>query len=403
MSVTITYHILFEVNILHHYLLDAGTTSFNTMTVEQQAEVMLKYDIRELFDVIPTGQCQKILNAHHCVMKATSQGIIVGIRAEEAEGTEGYKPFNPFSDDTEFTFILRLRDMNLLNYSALPFPGNTGTMYVFHNNSSLSPKSFPHIAANPPSFHGDGRNYYPGDMLSDNPASASTLFTALRKTVNNPASNTDRWLAEPMTGDNPVYANENDRQPLERGLVFYPALHVYRKEEVTVVNEAGNIVTPSVDVAEGNNTGIQLDMRPFPDGFYTLHMLSEDEPEHEESYTFYLFKERISPFGMIKLALHAYDDAYNMLNPNGTLRSPVYRLHFRNRRTYWRYLSKDFHTPFVTEEPLPLTRDGVVPNLTAKNKDNEDVDLPNPGKAPVKTEALSDPNEDKFYSEIHLH
>ncbi|TVR38447.1 MAG: hypothetical protein EA394_10830 [Bacteroidia bacterium] len=402
MSATITYHILFEVNILHHYLLDAGTSSFNNMTVEQQAEVMLKYDIRELFDIIPTEQCQKILNAHHCVMKATSQGIIVGIRAEDEGIAEGVKPFNPFADDTEFTFILRLRDMNLLNYSALPFMGNTGTMYVFHNNSNLSPKSFPHIAANPPAFHGDGRNYYPGDMLTDNPADPTILYMALRKTVNNPASNNDGWMVEPMAGTVPVYANENDRQPLERGVVSYPALHAYLKEEVTLMNEAGNIVTPSVDVPEGDETIIQVDMRPFPDGFYTLHMLSEDEPEHEESYTFYLLKERISPFGMIKLALTAYDDAYNMLNPNGSLRSPVYRLHFRNRHTYWRYLSKDFNAPFVTGEPLPLTRYGIITNLTAKNKNNEDVDLPNPGKAPVKTEALIDPDEDKFYSEIHI-
>ncbi len=92
-----------------------------------------------------------------------------------------------------------------------------------------------------------------------------------------------------------------------------------------------------------------------------------------------------------------------MLDPQGFMRSPVYELRFRNRRTRWRYIGKKFNDTSVTDTPLPLTRFGFIENVTVKDKNGIPVtDLPNPTLSIIKTEALVKTTEKYFYSEIHI-
>jgi hypothetical protein len=402
MAVTITYNMLFEVKILHHFFLNKGETIFDSMSDEDKALIMLNYDVREFFDIYPTPECLKTLNAHNCVFKATSQGIIIGIRAEsDDQNPPNFNPFNPFSTDQVFTFVIQLKDMGFMNYTALPLTGNSGKIYVFGNLTSSSPKSYPSIASNPSIYEVD-TEYYPGDMLAGDTDNLTTLFTALKKTTS-PVTNTDDWMAETLADNIPLsYANKNDQHSVVHGTLLYKVSVPDITPSITVKTASGITISPEINILAGEYRTVQIDMRRFPDGFYTIHFEYPDPP-YDDDIRFYLFQQRSNPFGIFNLALQSDNPDYNMIDGNGFLRSPVYELRFRNRHTYWRYVGKAFNANSVTENPLPLTRFGVITNVTVKDKDGADVeDLPNPGYAPVKTEALSKPNENKYYSEIHI-
>jgi hypothetical protein len=402
MAVTITYNKLFEVKILHHFFLNKGETGFDSMTDEDKALTMLKYDVREFFEIYPSPECQKALNSHNCVFKATSQGIIIGVRAEsDDQNPPNFSLFNPFDDEQVFTFVIQLRDIGFMNYTALPFTVSPGKMYVFSNLTSGSTKSYPALSSNPPLFEAD-TEYYPGDMLGNDPDNLSTLFTALNKTTN-PVTNSTDWMIETLADNVPLtYANINDQHSVVRGILRYKVSETDVTPSITVKTAAGITITPEINILAGEYRTVQIDMRVFPDGYYTIHFEYADPP-YDDDIAFYLFQQRSNPFGIINLSLLNDNVNYSMIDANGFLRSPVYELRFRNRRTYWRYVGKAFNANSFTENPLPLTRYGVITDVKVKDKDGADVeDLPNPGYAPVKTEALSKPAENKYYSEIHI-
>lgn len=402
MGVTISYNILFEVRVLHHYFLNKGETVFDNMSPEEQAAIMLTYDVRDFLEIYPTPECIKVLNAHKCIFKATSQGIIVGIRAEaNNENPPRYLPFNSFPINQMFAFVIQLRDMNFFNYTAIPLIENSGKTYIFNNFVSGSPLQFPELSVIPGVFV-NGTDYYPGDMVSNDPNNFTTLFTAINKT-GNPTTNTSDWLAENQSENIPVnYANASDRHHVIHGMLIYKVSVPGLAPAITVKTSAGEIISPEISILSGDHRTVQIDMRGFPDGYYTVDFESAN-PSYSDHLSFYLLNSRTRPFGIMNLKILSNNLAYNMIDEIGSLRSPVYNLRFRNRRTYWRYVGKNFDAGSVTANPLPLTRFGLIPDVTVKNKDGEDVfNLPNPGSAPIKTEALSNPEENKFYSEIHI-
>lgn len=402
MSVSITYNILFEVKIMHHFFLNRGTAIFDSMSVADQADVMLKYDVREIFEIVPTEECMKIMNANKCIFKATSSGIIVGLRAESnQQQPPKFKPFSSLADDLAFTFIVKLRDFDFMNYTALPFTGNSGQAFIFQNIVAGAPKKFPALSAIPPVFEA-AKEYLPGDMLSDNASNQTKLFTALRKTTQNTSTATD-WLTELSAANLPMqYANANDRYPLVRGIFTYPVKDADTEPTATVKTATGITVTPKVTLLAGDFRSVQIDMRELPDGFYTVHFESA-APAYSDDVAFYLLQQRENPFAIIRLHVKSDNAAYSMLDPQGFMLSPVYELRFRNRSTHWRYVGKKFNDASVTSAPLPLTRFGFIENVAVPDKDGHLVDnLPNPAVSIIKTEALTKTTEKNFYSEIHI-
>lgn len=402
MSISITYGILFEVKIIHHFFLNKGENAYDAMSDADKANMMLKYDVREIFEIVPTEECSKILSAHNCIFKNTSTGIIIGLRAE-SDGQEPpkFKPFTTLADDLMFTFLIRLRDMDLMNYSALPFTGNSGQIFTFQNTIAGGSKKFPALSAVPPLYQA-AKEYLPGDMLSNNLNNQTKLFTALQKTTQVTSTASD-WMTEESAENLPLqYVNVNDRHPLIRGIFSYLVKDANVEPVATVKTATGIIVTPKVTILPGEFRTLQVDMRQFPEGFYTMHIESS-APVYTDDIAFYLLQQRESPFGIVQLNAKSDDVTYNMLDPLGNMRSPTYELRFRNRMTRWRYIGKKFNDASVTDTPLPLTRFGFIENVTVMGKDGELIDdLPNPAVSIIKTEALTKTTEKNYYSEIHI-
>ena len=402
MSISITYDILFEVRIMHHFFLNKGENEFDSMSDIEKANMMLKYDARELFEIVPTEECRKIMGAHNCIFKLTSTGVIVGLRAE-SDGLEPpkFKPFITLADDLKFTFLIKLRDMDFMNFTALPFTGNSGQLFTFQNTISGGSKKFPALSVIPPIYEA-AKEYLPGDMLSDNLSNQTKLFTALQKTTQ-VTSTASEWLTEVLADNLPLqYVNVNDRHPLVRGIFSYKVKDVNVEPVAIIKTATGITVTPKVTSLPGEFRTLQVDMREFPEGFYSMHIESA-APVYSDDVAFYFLQQRESPFGIIQLNAKSDDVSYNMLDSQGNMRSPAFELRFRNRSTRWRYVGEKFIAASFTDNPLPLTRFGFIENVKVIGKDGNPIDdLPNPATTIIKTEALAKTAEKNFYSEIHI-
>ncbi|NLX19506.1 MAG: hypothetical protein GXY53_09565 [Desulfobulbus sp.] len=403
MAISLTYSILFEVNILHHYLLNNGLKNFTSMSTAEQAELMLLYDIGDIFQIVPSRQTRRDLARHQCLFRQTATGFLVGLKTEKAaDPTQPDRPFHTLDNDLTFTFNIHIRDYNLLNYTALPLTGNDGRVYLFSNLATASGKIFPSLCSLPGTFR-TGHTYMPGDTLIDNPSAPTRLFTAKVKTTADPVSSSD-WLEEQQSNGLPIsYANANDRYRLVQQQLLYTVTAAGLEPDLVVQTAAGTTVDVKTDILPGEFRTIRLDLRGLPEGLYRLHAQSADLSYQDQQY-FYLLEEQETPFAILSLAVQSNSASYNMLDTQGHIRSPVYELRLKNRATHWRYIGRSFNASSVTADPMPLTRFGFIDNISVPDSNGVQVDdLPNPEVTMIKAEALTVEAESKFYSDIHIH
>lgn len=401
MSQTILYKSLFEIKLLHHFFLNKGEQEWDKMSQEDKDRMESNYDIREIFDIIPTQESAKSLSSHSCIFKKTSSGLLVGIKAEADKTNPGkFKSYIPLADNLTFRFLVKLKDMNFMNYSALPLQGNQNKMFVFSNSLNNTSNSFPSLCAIPPVFK-PGNTYLPGDMLSDSAGTQTKLFTALIKTGNNPTLSSD-WLTETGNATTPLsYVNVNDSYPIANGFFTYTMKVKDAKPIATMKNSAGFTIQPKMEVLPADFQTLQVDLLKYPQGIYSIH-IDSDDPGYHDDVAFYLLQGNETPFGLIEIRVKSKQSSYDLFN-QGDLLSPTYEIRFRNRRTHWRYIGKLFDSPYVLENPLPLTRYGNIEIMKPPEpEDTKTIMLPNPSVSLIKAEALIHTEEKKYYSEIHI-
>lgn len=403
MALTRMYNILFEVKILHHFFLNRRMKHFNDMSEEEQAEILLYYDAQNIFHITPSNQSKKDLARHQCLFKPTATGLIVGLKAEVDNGPpRKYTPFHKLDNDLTVTFHLHLKDFNLLNYTALPLTGNSSQVYLFSNLNGSLAKTFPSLSNHPQTYSG-GRTYLPGDMVVDNSTTPTQLHTAELKTTADPAGSTD-WLTENETDGLPMsYAGENDRYPLVKQQMLYRVKTADLEPTVEIKTATGTVIDVKSDILPGEFRTIQIDLRDLPEGLYSLHAESTDLT-YQDDLQFYLLQQQEVPFAILQCSIKSDNTSFDMLDSQGFMLSPAYELRFRNRATHWRYVGKKFDASSVTSDSMPLTRFGVIENVSVLDKDGTPAnDLPNPEVSMIKAEALTVEAERKFYSEIHIH
>ena len=401
MAQILLYKSLFEVNILHHFFLNKGEQEWDKMSQEDKDRMESNSDIREIFDITPTQESTKALSSHSCIFKKTSTGILVGVKAKPDELIPGkFNSFVPLADNLTFRFLVKLKDMNFLNYTALPIQGNRGKIFLLNNSFTNATNTFPSLSAIPPVFK-PGNTYMPGDILSDNANNPTKLFTALVKTGNNPTLSAD-WLTENGNITTPLsYVNANDSYPVANGFFTYTMKVKDTKPIATMKNSSGFTVTPKMEIIQGDFYTLQVDLLKFPQGIYSIH-IDSDNPTYHDDVTFYLLQGSETPFAMIEIKVKSKQNAFN-LTDQGDLLSPTFEIRFRNRRTHWRYLGKLFDAPYVLENPLPLTRYGNIEIMKPPEpEDTKTIMLPNPSVSSIKAEALINTEEKKYYSEIHI-
>jgi hypothetical protein len=401
MSQTLLYKNLFEVNILHHFFLNKGEQEWDKMSQEEKDKMLSNYDIREVFDIVPTQESTNALNAHHCIFKKTAKGVLVGVKAKPDQLNPGkFNSFIPLADNLTFRFLLKLRDLNFMNYSALPLQENRGKMLVFSNSLNNSSNTFPSLSVIPPVYN-PGNTYLPGDMLSDHATNPTKLYTALVKTGADPTLSAD-WLTENGNITTPLsYANVNDSYQVANGFFTYTMKVKDAKPVATIKNSAGLTIQPKMEVLPGEFYSLQVDLLKYPQGIYSIH-IDSDDPTYHDDVTFYLLQGSETPFALIEIKVKGNQPSYNLFD-QGDLLSPTYVIRFRNRKTHWKYIGKLFDSPYVLQDPLPLTRYGNIEIMKPPEpEDTKTIMLPNPSVSLIKAEALIHTEEKKYYSEIHI-
>lgn len=399
MSQSIIYKSLFEVKVRHHYFLNKGEQVWDSMSVDDKDSMEAKFDVREILDITPTTDCNKALNAHSCVFRKTSTGIIVGIRAiTENVNTGKFKPYVSLNDNDTFRFVVKLKDYNFLSYTALSLQSSRGKLIVLNNSLSNASNHFPSLSAIPPVFE-NGKTYLPGDMLSDSATNQTKLFTALVKTSENPTGSDD-WLTENANAQL-SYVNINDSYPVANGFFTYVMKEKDSYPVAKFKDASGFTINPKMEVLQGDFYTLQVDMLKYPEGFYSIH-IDSDNPAYHDDVTFYLLQNSDAPFAIIEIKVKSKQTDYNLTNQEELL-SPVFEIRFRNRRTHWRYSGKTFETPYVTDNSFPLTRYGNIEILKPpEGEESEAIILPNPSVGIIKAEALTNTDETKFYSDIYI-
>jgi hypothetical protein len=390
----LSYETLFEISIRHHYHLDDGAQLFDTLGTDAQFALQNKYDVSDFFSITPTALTSSLLANYHAVCKATSTGLIAGLRYTQTDALNlpEIKP----NDTTTFSFYVTVVDGLFANYSALPLQLPVDMVYYFTNDAAFSKRVFPFITATPAVYAG-GTNYYPGDMLVNNQAVPTKLFIAQKKNNLDPvAALAGNWITDPLVNEKPLlYAGAPD-MVRRMGRIFNYQVTVAGKLPTLILKDRfGNTINVATVTETGDLNQLKADLSTFPEGLYYAHIATADA-SYKDDFPFY-YSQNSSAWAFIDIVIKSSDSAYNLLNPDGSPASPVFSLRFKNRATFWRYVGKSFGAASVSANSLPLTRQGFISVQVPDGSGNNTTDdLPNPSAAMIK------PEINQIFSEIYM-
>ncbi len=392
MVLDLNYETLFEIDIRHHYHLDDGATLFDTLSADARLAMLERYDVGSFMSVTPTKATRAIFAGLHIVCKQTETGIITGI-PYTLNGIKEQPQIVP-ADTTVFSFSLAINDGLFANYSSLPLKAPEGMVYFFTNDPSYSPRVAPFLTATP-NVYKAATDYYPGDMLVDNQAAPTKLFIAQKKNNLNPtagATPAGNWITDPLVGGKPLAYVCNNDLIRQFGRIFSYQVTVAGKAPVlTIKDRAGNVINIVTSMETGPLNIVKADLGGLPEGLYTAHLA---DTGYTDDFPFY-YSMDASAWAFIDICVKTSEANYNLLQADTTLKSPVFSLRFKNRATYWRYIGKTFGAASVSDNALPLTRQGFI-SVKVKDKNNKPttIDLPN------ATASLIKPETNQIFSDI---
>jgi hypothetical protein len=302
------YARLFEVRILHHYWLDDGATLFDALLPRVQQSRLLTFDVRKILELRPTTETIEILAGLEAIWRATSLGMVVGV-----------KPNRRIPPTTVFEFTMRVVDPHYFGYSAyglvVPttatvFQTTTQKTFWYRSNAAL----YSNLSG---ASRGSGANkqlflsreYLPRTS-SDPVESIATDDSALVQLTSDPPISTAQTLG--VASSLPVFAHHGD-VPI--------------------------ITAPASAVGTVPTRGFAL-------------------PEGAPEDTLALIR-----IGAVRLA-----DADFSCTSGDVAKAvaPVFELRIKNRRTLWRYFNKSDPTIAPTQSgPFPRTYMGN-PTTTLK-------------------------------------
>lgn len=106
-----SYQKLFGVEIFHDYYQDKICSDF---TLE------------------PTPACEKIIKGHRLILKNKINGIQVIARFNE-----GGEPWIQIAENVKFTFVLKLKNANFVEFTELAAQPNSSSIYLFKNQNTI--------------------------------------------------------------------------------------------------------------------------------------------------------------------------------------------------------------------------------------------------------------------------
>ncbi len=375
-------------------------------------------EISEMLALVPTANCQKVLQNLRWVFRPQPRGATIFACVEEVNPGDANTDFQTqITVDRPYrlTFWLVVRDRYFANYTNLPLNSARQQIYYFSNLSGnqghalFLTQPLPVYAANTP--------YQLGELVTHDD---KTLESLRNHTSVNDIPDTSDWDSFPGS----QYVSQGDRLPHQVLFRTYPIEGVNPGDRFrfTLVdaNEQETFaleVTAPDNHTPGEAIAINLDFSGQIPGHYRLYL------DGSEVDKFVIFDPMAASnvFGLVEIVLNQnlVPPAFSVLqSQNGkTLIQPkTYVIRFKNRATHWRYRYERPHG--FTEDDLPefeLKDDktyfskrpqGLLRRPKRLLTDGDDNLLPAPGVMLIKPETQIDPETQSgaiaIFSDIHL-
>ena len=269
MSFSVKYIELFRVQILHHFFLDKGIQSFDSMSADDRQKQLKAYNFRDFLNVAPTPETKQKLDGHRAVFKRQKNGISVWVEVEE---NDEKVPAISLADALSFTFLLKVTDRNLLNYSDLKF-SDAGKIYYFSNRRlAAEPGSFPLIPLEGDSVFVDEpfllSDESAVDELAKLPAGVTkNLFGILRLQMKGESNSHDITGAQGKINDNiPVFKLEFKNRETTWRYIFTDDQNVKNNDDVEEENGSAKILVTKMEqpLTKTGFVSVELDGDELP-------------------------------------------------------------------------------------------------------------------------------------------
>ena len=409
---------LFEIRILHEYfLLDARHPEFFALN-DQDREVIVnnklrqnQYNIWKYLSIEPAEETIKLLNGQHLKFITQPTGFFIGMEVKPTG--EEFIPFIPLDRNVDFTFLLKIKDPYVKNYTSLRLKSAIPAIYFFTNVNPNGKKAFPALSEPVTPFQ--MKNFYEmGEMAMIN----GNIKEALERTK---STHSSRWRDVNGKG----FANEADRilVPHQFYYGFEKEQEVSQCEFTLKTLEGGEVKTITVNGAEKINKAFldfRQDQKPvpeeIPDGLYDLEVKGDNDFQVKSRLYLHSNWYNSAFLGVISISNAEEDPDFNLLGPVGNLKKPypVFEIRLRSRITYWRYQVQE--KPFklsdkatnylkkangsvqaVNPRSLTLSPIEFKSDDPATTDVNERIFMPNPAHAGIKQEA-----DGRIYSDIYI-
>lgn len=443
----ILYKKLVEVIIRHDYYLESVDTE--TSPNAGWSFWTEGYDIRRDLEIVPTAECQRLLQDLKIVFKTTARGFILYARVQEFEQTAPdptlFYSFAFIEADSKFSFLLKPRNPYFSNYTNLRLTGDGPFLYYFNNRSDNLltdqevdelPAPIAFLSRPMPEPDPDFSNFQLGDLVlrNDRVIEALTTTTAAAPTVSeesdypdcSPAPDTDfDW--HQLDVRDARYVTVLDRLP-RRG----PTFTYTRANAADIAGQLIRFELQNIDghpVSLGNipntNTGQnrtyapvdiaqpithRIDLSRIPSGRYTLQVTPGDPVG-----PFYWLNPIQYPdaFGVIELFATGSSGAFQFLDyaeaalPGESVLTPkTFEIRFKNRTTCWKYFdAQGVEANNGDEPPVPIRpRRPLSKKYTGYSLPDSDLQLPDAGVFLIhpKRDASDADIISHIFSEIYL-
>lgn len=390
MSITTKYKKLFEVQILHHYFLNTGTTHFEDLSSDKKLAKLNQYNVDDFLEIVPTTNTIQSLKNDRLKLIQTATGIMV------VTPTSTLVPNSPANSigSGKFVFGIFLRSSTFQNFSNLPLenefdllPAKNDVLstYYFTNNAQNKVNGNLNLSAPVTSFIAAG-NYKMGALVMFN----NKTYEARQHIQNspNPTAGNSGWQEIKTLG----YATSSDNLRLRSPIFDYIFTAPNITANFTIEDQNGlpvkfrNDFLEIVDSITFQSTNDvmkkAINISNLAPGFYTLKV-ANNANTYTETQRFYYDAQLIStkPMGIIEINTQPAATDYKLLTAANQIKSPVYIIRFQNRFTKWKYLDKtDKSDVAVTGAgaPLPFTELGNI-EIKFNNKT-----LPNPNPKVIR-------------------
>lgn len=409
---------LFEVQILHeYYLTHADSTSVLDNPAANIGALLpielekFEYNLTNDIIIEPTGSCKQLLKNYHLKFAQNHAGFIVGAEVTESLNSAGdtlYQPIIALGADVSFQFTVRIKQASFDSFTNQKLKGERKIYYF--NNIQEGGNIAPQLSKKVGDFVA-GESYEMGELARH----GSVLKMANKNTSTAIIADWD------IIKENP-YVNEKDRYtPKTKKYVYKPTNNNVNQITATLKNTDGTLVKSIIYGQTEPIRGISLDFsltddkKEILDSCYNLEITGNNG--YHEITQVYLTNHPtiINAFAVIEIKTSPTDDFKiiegNLLSTKKSVgeskaKNPIFRLLFKSRQTYWKYISSkreplirpalyvflDIETPCLkTSKPRKFSKSNTYfENGGAK------FFLANPSNISFKKE----PNTNIFVSEI---